>query len=205
MKNTSKYFVLFLAVMSLTIAGKIPQAQANDAPKLSSSLAKNLWRQAHFYFEEGMDAKAIRACTELQAWARKNNEPAVEKKMTDMLAVLRARQQAPTVPKKKPAKAKPVIQTSLPACGYGSVKDIPSHIVNKIITNTPQEFLACQQDQDCVKAYNFCGTTKAVNEPSKKCYESVARHFESSTSCTPIVPFNASPVCRNKTCMLLFQ
>ena len=92
MNNTSKYFVLFLVVMSLIMAVEVTQALANDAPKLSSSLAKNLWRQAHFYFEEGMDAKAIRACTELKAWARENNNPAVEKKMNDMLAVLRDRQ-----------------------------------------------------------------------------------------------------------------
>jgi len=205
MKNTSKYFVLFLVVMSLNMALESPLALANDAPKLSSSLAKNLWRQAHFYFEEGMDAKAIRACKELQAWARENNEPAVEKKMSDMLAVLRARQQTPIKSKTPPAPAKPVMQTSLPACGYGSVKDIPSHIVNKIITRTPDEFLACQQDQDCAKAYNFCGTSKGINKPSKKCYEAVARHFEASTSCSPIVPFKATAVCRNKTCMLQFQ
>ena len=205
MKHTSKYFVLFLIVMLLNMAIEGSQALADDAPKLSSSLAKNLWRQAHFYFEEGMDAKAIRACKELQAWARENNQPAVEKKMSDMLVVLHARQKAPKVPKATPAPAKPVIQTNLPACGYGSVKDIPSHIVNKIVTRTPEEFLTCQQDQDCVVAYNFCGTSKGVNKPSKKCYEAVARHFEARTSCSPIVPFEASAVCRNKTCMLQFH
>ena len=95
MNDTSKYAVLFLVVLALTLSGTGLPALAQDAPKLSSSLAKNLWRQAHFYFEEGMDAKAIRACEELQAWARENNEPAIEKKMSDMLAELRARQQAP--------------------------------------------------------------------------------------------------------------
>ena len=144
MNNTSKFFVLFLFVLLLNMAGEVPQALATDAPKLSSSLAKNLWRQAHAYFEEGMDAKAIRACKELQAWARENNEPAVEKEMSDMLAILHARQKAPTVTKKKPAKVKPAMQTNLPACGYGSVKDMPSHIVRKIITRTPEEFLTCQ-------------------------------------------------------------
>ena len=71
---------------SALLAGAVPQALARDAPDLSSSLAKNLWRQAHFYFEEGMDAKAIRACEELQAWARDNNEPAVEEEMSKTLA-----------------------------------------------------------------------------------------------------------------------
>jgi len=95
MSHVSKCAVFVLVILSLTLSGTGLPALAQDAPKLSSSLAKNLWRQAHFYFEEGMDAKAIRACEELQAWARKNNEPAVEKKMSDMLAALRARQQAP--------------------------------------------------------------------------------------------------------------
>ncbi len=205
MKPILKYFVLFLIAMLLSLAVAGPQALADDAPKLSSSLAKNLWRQAHFYFEEGMDAKAIRACTELQAWARENNEPAVEKKMTDMLKVLHAREKAPTAPKTKPSKPKTAMKTHLPACGYGSVKDMPTNIVRKIVTVTPNEFLSCQKDQDCAVAYNFCGTSKAVNKPSKQCYEAVARHFETSTSCSPIHPFDASPVCRNQICMLQFR
>ncbi len=208
MKPISKYLVLVLVVMLLNIAGESSQALADDAPKLSSSLAKNLWRQAHFYFEEGMDAKAIRACKELQAWARENNEPAVEKKMSDMLKVLHERQQTQTAPKpkpKKPASPKPQMQTHLPACGYGSVKDMPTNIVYKIITRTPEEFLACQQDQDCVAAYNFCGTSRALNKTSQQCYEAVARHFETLTSCLPVDPFNASAVCRNQSCTLHFQ
>lgn len=205
MNNLSRFFLFFLVVISLTMAGAGPQALAKDAPKLSSSLAKNLWRQAHFYFEEGMDAKAIRACEELQAWARENNEPAVEQEMSDMLATLRARQQAPAAPSTTSVKAAPAMQTSLPACGYGSVNDMPSHIVNKVVANTPGEFLACQHDQDCTAAYNFCGTIKAVNKPSKQCYEAVARHFETSAGCSPIDPLAATPVCRNQICMLQLQ
>lgn len=95
MKHLLKYFVFLLVFMSLIIPGTGLQALAKDAPKISSSLAKNLWRQAHFYFDEGMDAQAIRACEELRAWVKENNEPAVEKEMSEMLAKLRARQPAP--------------------------------------------------------------------------------------------------------------
>jgi len=205
MKHLSKYVVFSLVFMSLIIPGKGSQALAKDAPEISSSLAKNLWRQAHFYFEEGMDAKAIRACEELRTWAKENNEPAIENEMSDMLDKLRARQPAPATQTTTPKQAAPVIQTNLPACGYGSVNQMPSHIVNKIVTHTPSEFLACQQDQDCAVAYNFCGTNKAINKPSKKCYEAVARHFEARTGCSPIDPFEATAVCQNQTCMLQFQ
>lgn len=205
MNNNVKYFVFSLMIVLALMAGAGPQSLAKDTPDLSSSLAKNLWRQAHFYFEEGMDAKAIRACEELQAWARENNESAVEKEMNDMLAKLRARQQAPAVSKTTPKKTAPAIQSSLPACGYGSVSDMPPNIINKIVTRTPEVFLACQQDQDCTVAYNFCGTSKAVNKPSKKCYEAVARHFEASTGCSHIDFIEATAVCRNQTCMLQFQ
>ncbi|MCU7842440.1 MAG: hypothetical protein KZQ93_01210 [Candidatus Thiodiazotropha sp. (ex Monitilora ramsayi)] len=205
MNNLLKHFVFFLVFMSLIMPGTGSQALAKDAPEISSSLAKNLWRQAHFYFEEGMDAKAIRACEELRSWARENNERAVEKEMSDMLAKLHARQPTPAAQTTTPNKAAPAIQTGLPACGYGSVIHIPSHIVNKIVTRTPEEFLACQQDQDCAVAYNFCGTTKAINKPSKKCYEAVARHFETNAGCSPIHPLETTAVCRNQTCMLQFQ
>lgn len=205
MKHLTKYFCIFLIVMSFSIAGTGSQAWAKDAPEISSSLAKNLWRQAHFYFEEGMDAKAIRACEELQAWARENNEPAVEKEMSEMLAELRARQTAPATRATTANKAAPAMRTDLPACGYASVNHIPSHIVNTIVTRTPEEFLACQQDQDCAVAYNFCGTNKGINKPSKTCYEAVAKHFEASTGCTPIDPLETTAVCRNQTCTLQFQ
>ena len=85
MKHLTRYIGILLVFMSLILPGTGSQALAKDAPEISSSLAKNLWRQAHFYFEEGMDAKAIRACEELQAWARENNEPAIEKEMSEML------------------------------------------------------------------------------------------------------------------------
>ena len=205
LKPLSKYLVFLLVFMSLNTPGTGTQALAKDAPEISSSLAKNLWRQAHFYFEEGMDAKAIRACKELQAWARENNEPAIEKEMSEMLDKLRARQPAPATQTTTTNEAAPAIQTDLPACGYGSVDQMPSHMVNQIVTGTPGEFLVCQQDQDCAVAYNFCGTTKAINKPSKKCYEAVARHFEASAGCSPIDPLEATATCRNQTCMLLFQ
>jgi hypothetical protein len=205
MNNNLKSYLFSLVIVSALMTGADPLALAQDVPDLSSSLAKNLWRQAHFYFEEGMDAKAIRACEELQAWARENNEPAVEKEMTDMLATLRARQQAPAATQTTPKQAAPAIQSSLPACGYGSVSDIPSNIINKIVTRTPEEFLACQQDRECAVAYNFCGTSKAVNKPSKNCYEAVARHFEASAGCSSIDFLEATAVCRNQTCMLQFQ
>lgn len=204
-KHLSRYFVFILVLMSLIISETGSQALAKDAPEISSSLAKNLWRQAHFYFEEGMDAKAIRACEELRAWAKENNEPAIEKEMSEMLDKLRARQTAPATQATTAKEAAPAIQTDLPACGYGSVNQIPPHIVNKIVTRTPSEFLACQQDQDCAVAYNFCGTTKAINKPSKICYEAVARHFEASTGCSPIDFLEATATCRNQTCMLQFQ
>ncbi len=95
MKHLSNYFVFFLVLMSLVIPGTGSQALAKEAPEISSSLAKNLWRQAHFFFEEGMDAKAIRACEELQAWAKENNEPAIEKEMSEMLDKIHARQPTP--------------------------------------------------------------------------------------------------------------
>lgn len=205
MKHLSKYFVFFLVFMLLIIPGTGPQALAKDAPEISSSLAKNLWRQAHFYFEERMDAKAIRACEELRTWAKENNEPAIEKEMSEMLAKLRDRQPAPATQIKTPNKGAPAMRTDMPACGYGSVNDIPSHIVNKTVTRTPEEFLACRQDQDCAVAYNFCGTTKAIAKPSKKCYEAVARHFEASAGCSPIDFLEATAVCQNQTCMLQFQ
>jgi hypothetical protein len=205
MKHLSEYFVFFLVFVSLIIPGTGSQALAKDAPEISSSLAKNLWRQAHFFFEEGMDSRAIRACEELQAWARENNEPAIEKEMNEMLDKLHARQTAPATQATTPNEAAPAIQTDLPACGYESVNHIPSNIINKIVTSTPSEFLACQQDQDCAVAYNFCGTTKAINKPSKKCYEAVARHFEASTGCSPIDFLEATATCRNQICMLQFQ
>ena len=205
MKHLTRYIGILLVFMSLILPGTGSQALAKDAPEISSSLAKNLWRQAHFYFEEGMDAKAIRACEELQAWARENNEPAIEKEMSEMLVELRARQSAPATPVTTPKKTTAAMRTELPACGYGSVNNVPPHIVNAIVTRTPQEFLACQKDQDCVVAYNFCGTNKAINRPSKNCYEAVAKHFEASTGCSPIDPLETTAVCHNQTCMLQFQ
>ena len=52
------------------------RSAVEGAPKISSSLAKNLWRQAHFYFEEGLYPQAIRACEELLAWAQENERHA---------------------------------------------------------------------------------------------------------------------------------
>ena len=86
------YPAIILLAISLALAVATSRVQATEAPNISSSLAKNLWHQAHFFFEEGMDSRAIRACEELQAWARENNEPEIEKKMSEMLAELRARQ-----------------------------------------------------------------------------------------------------------------
>ena len=98
--------VLVFLMMGLCspVAGEGESRSAVEgAPKISSSLAKNLWRQAHFYFEEGLYPQAIRACEELLAWAQENNEPAIEKKMNDMLAILYAKEQTsqPTEPPRK--------------------------------------------------------------------------------------------------------
>ena len=118
MSKPSAYFALVPIALALILAATGPRVLAQEAPRISSSLAKNLWRQAHFYFDEGMDAKATRACEELLAWARENDEPAIEKKMSEMLAALRARQQAPATVKPAPASPAPAMQTSQPACGY---------------------------------------------------------------------------------------
>ena len=82
-------FVFLMMGLCPPVAGEGESRSAvKGAPKISSSLAKNLYRQAHFYFEEGMNPQAIRACEELLAWAKENNEPAIEKEMNDMLTIL---------------------------------------------------------------------------------------------------------------------
>ena len=205
MTNRIEYLALILVAISLSLAAATSEVQATETPDISSSLAKNLWRQAHFYYEEGMDAKAIRACEELQAWARENNEPAIEKEMTEMLAVLRARQQAPAASTTTADNPAAVLQTHLPACGYASVNDISSAMINKVITNTPKEFNVCQQDQDCTIAYGFCGANKAVNKVSKNCFEAVSLRFIDIAGCSPLEPIEATAVCRNQACTLQFQ
>ena len=205
MNKSSTYFALVSIALALILTATSPLVPAQEAPQISSSLAKNLWRQAHFFFDEGMDDRAIRACEELLAWARENNEPAIEKKMSEMLAALQARQQAPAVTKPATAAPAPAMQTNHPDCGFASVKDIPATEVYRIITTTPQEFLVCQQDRDCTVAYNFCGTNRAVNKSSQTCYEAVARQFDISAGCSPADPVPASAVCRNQSCLLQYQ
>ena len=95
-------FVFLMMGLCSPVAGEGESRSAIEgAPKISSSLAKNLWRQAHFYFEEGLNPQAIRACEELLAWAQENNEPAIEKEMNDMLAVLYAKEK-PSQPTESP-------------------------------------------------------------------------------------------------------
>ena len=93
--NITIVFVFLMMGLCPPVAGEgASRSAVEGAPKISSSLAKNLWRQAHFYFEEGLNPQAIRACEELLAWARENNEPAIEKKMNEMLAILYAKEKS---------------------------------------------------------------------------------------------------------------
>ena len=86
-------FVFLLMGLCSPVAGEGESRSAVEGtPQISSSLAKNLWRQAHFYFEEGLNPQAIRACEELRAWAQENNEPAIEKEMIEMLTILYAKE-----------------------------------------------------------------------------------------------------------------
>lgn len=205
MTNRIEYLAFILVAISLSFAAATPRVQATEAPDISSSLAKNLWRQAHFYFEEGMDAKAIRACEELRAWARENNEPAIEQEMAEMLAELRARQPAPAAPVSTPVQSTTAFQAKLPNCGYDSINDIPPSLVTRLVTSrTPAEFQACQQDQDCTLVHGFCGGSRAVNNASKACYEGLAVRFQEVLNCPSSEPVAVSSACKSQVCVLQF-
>ena len=112
MNNHTKNILSITVIFVFLMMGLCPpvtgegesRSSVKETPKISSSLAKNLWRQAHFYFEERLNPQAIRACEELLAWAQENNEPEIETEMNDMLAILYAKEQTsqPTeVPRKE--------------------------------------------------------------------------------------------------------
>lgn len=194
MKRIFPYFLLVTLLFSATVAA------AQDAPQLSSSLAKNLWRQCHFYFEEGMDAKATRACGELLAWAEENNEAAIVTETTGMVRALKEREQpAPAAPAPKPPK-KSEVKADHPTCGYASIEAVPNHVMTKTVTNIPADFMPCASDADCVAATGFCGSKVATNKSSQTCYEFLAAAFSEQVGCQPMDPPPFRPVCREQRC-----
>ncbi|MBZ0166960.1 MAG: hypothetical protein K8I00_09140 [Candidatus Omnitrophica bacterium] len=118
-----KIFNLVIVCAFLLLGGRCPSADAQGIPQLSSSLAKNLWRQCHMFYEEGMDAKAKRACGELQAWARENNDPAIVQETTRLLTSLQEREQQPAQPAAPKIEKKSELQPDQPACGYASIAE----------------------------------------------------------------------------------
>ena len=177
---------------------------AKDSPKLSSSLARNLWRQCHAYSGKGMDAKVKRACSDLEIWARNNNETAVAQAAADRLDSLEAGEQRAVTPRGPREKREAMVQNTDPLCGFDSEDQIPPNIVVKIVGATPAEFLSCRTNTDCVAAQNYCGTVKSVNKTSLACYETAARIFERSSRCAPVPPLQAAAVCRKQICTLQF-
>lgn len=185
---------------------QVQSVSAKEAPPISSSLAKNLWRQAHAYYEEGMDAKATRACKEMLAWAEENNEPAIAAEMKTMLADLEARKKPVAnteVP--RPAVAKKSVPSHLPDCGFGSKDQIPMHFALQAIGMQSDDFLECSTDSDCIMAQSFCGSQMSVSKSTQECFEAAARAFEKASSCGEQVdPPPATSVCRNQRCTIKF-
>lgn len=196
--------VVVAGVVLLTVPGMTRPATAEDMPKLSSSLAKNLWRQCHMYYEDGLDAKAKRACSELKAWAEENNESGVAQETAGMLADLEARTQPVPVQAAPKAPKKSEIQADDPACGFGTADDIPTHHMMKIVTGTPPEFLTCSSDADCVLAKGFCGVKVAVSKTAQACFETAVRKFETTVACDADSGMEAGVRCHNNTCMVQF-
>ncbi len=195
----------FLLVITVSVALAVGlSAAAKDAPQLSSSLAKNLWRQCHLFFKEGMDARAQRACGELQSWAQENNKPAIAREAAELLTALDAREQ-PSTPGQSTRKEKVTsLDSADPECGYSSADDIPPHVVVKAVTSPSREFQTCRVNQDCAVARNVCGTNRAINKDSQACYEAMVRKFDQDTGCTGNDPIPATAVCREGTCTLQF-
>lgn len=96
------------------------------------------------------------------------------------------------------------LRTDVPVCGYESVYKIPPDEVVEIMYRTPEKFQACKRNSDCVVVESYCGTQKAVNKDSQQCFAAVAELFDSSARCVDKKPFDATAVCRRKTCTLMF-
>ena len=193
-------------VLFATLLFPISVSTAADAPNLSSSLAKNLWRQCHMYYEDGMDAKATRACGELLAWAEKNNEAALAQETAGMVKTLKERQQpAPAAPAPKAPK-KSELQPDQPLCGYAAIEEVPDHILLKTVTKLPPEFIACDSDADCVAATGYCGAKVAVSKMAQACFESLSTAMNQKIGCgdslDEMLPFR--PVCHEKRCLAQF-
>lgn len=193
--------VVTIAIGTGHLTPAIHFTEAADPPKLSSSLAKNLYRQAQFYFEEGMDAKAKRACNEMLSWAEANNEPGIADEMRDMLSQIEARQKP--APTSAPAVRKTTnrIANNQPFCGYGSPEEIPHTVVNKIVTRAPNEFISCTTDTDCIDVEGYCGVSRVINKQSKMCFEAAVEIFNSNADCIDMTaPVMGTPVCREGIC-----
>ncbi|MCA9402384.1 MAG: hypothetical protein KC897_01270 [Candidatus Omnitrophica bacterium] len=194
--------IVFLLCISLLLFS--PPVFAKDIPKLSSSLARNLWRQCHAYPGRGMEAKVIRACSDLEIWAHNNNETAVAQAAAERLDSLEGREQQAVTAQPSREKRVARVQNTDPLCGFESEDQIPPNIAVKIVGATPAEFLSCRTNTDCVAAQNYCGTVKSVNKMSLACYETAARIFERSSRCAPVPPLQAAAVCRKQICTLQF-
>lgn len=190
-----------LIIMHCLVAGPYTSVSAKEAPKISSSLAKNLWRQCHMYFEEGMDAKAERACGELLAWAEENNEAAIAQETAGMVKALEERAQpAPAAPVPKAAR-KSNLQPDQPICGFASIEEVPDHVLTKTVTNLPAEFNTCNSDTDCVAATGYCGAKVSVSKMAQACFESLSTGLNQKIGCQPIDMPPFRPVCRSGHCM----
>ena len=191
---------------SLLIALLFPSllAVAQDPPPLSSSLAKNLWRQCHFYFEEEMDPQATRACGELLAWAEENNELVLVQETAAMVKVLEQRQQpAPATPAAK-IQTISELQPDQPLCGYTSIDEAPDHILTKTVTNLPAEFASCTSDSNCTTATGYCGAKISLSKPAQACFEALAAALNQKIGCQSLETPPFQPVCRQQRCTAQF-
>jgi hypothetical protein len=201
MRHAQRFFKVITVSVSLAVG---LSAAAKEAPQLSSSLAKNLWRQCQLFFEEGMDARAKRACGELQAWAQENNETEIAREAAELLTALDAREQ-PSTPVQSTRKEKVTsLDSRDPECGFSSADDIAPHVVVKAVTTPSREFQTCQVNQDCAVARNVCGTNRAINKDSQACYEAMVRKFDQDTGCAGNDPIPATAICHDGTCTLQF-